>query len=75
MNLYILGEESPSHEILTAVSWFIHKSIDVDLSKVSYKNLSIDNNLFFEVVGFSNDTYDKIYYSLVSSTGNSFVSG
>ena len=73
MNLYILGEESPSHEILTAVSWFIHKSIDVDLSKVSYKNLSIDNNLFFEVVGFSNDTYDKIYYSVVSSTGNSFV--
>jgi hypothetical protein len=73
MNLYILGEESPSHEILTAISWFQKKSIDADLSKVTYNNLSIDNNLFFEVVGCSVDNYSKIYYSVVSSAGNSFV--
>jgi len=73
MSLYILGEESPSHEILTAISWFVKKPLDVDLSRVTYDNLSINNNLFFEVVGLSVVNYDKIYYSVVSSVGNSFV--
>jgi len=72
-NLYILGEESPSHEILTAISWYLKKSLTVDLSKITYNNLSIDNNLFFEIKSLSVIGYSKIYYCVVSSAGNSFV--
>lgn len=73
MNLYILGEESPSHEILTVISWYFKESVNAELSGVTYNNLSINNNLFFEVVGSGIQQYDKIYYSMVSSTGNSFT--
>lgn len=73
MNLYILGEESPSHEILNVISWYLQKFINVKLSEVTYNNLSINNNLFFEVVGSGISQYDKIYYAMVSSTGNSFT--
>tara|TARA_Y100000004_G_scaffold197036_1_gene269414 strand:+ start:234 stop:1565 length:1332 start_codon:yes stop_codon:yes gene_type:complete len=73
MNLYILGEESPSHEILTVISWYSKEPINVKLSDVSYNILSINNNLFFEVVGSGISQYDKIYYAMVSSTGNSFT--
>ena len=72
-NLYILGEESPSHEIITVISWHLKKDINVNLSEVTYKYLSINNNLFFEVVGSGISQYDKIYYVMVSSTGNSFT--
>lgn len=72
-NLYILGEESPSHEILTVISWFMNQPLIVDESKVLYQNVTIDNNLFFEVVGSGIQKYDKIYYGMVSSAGNSFV--
>jgi len=73
MNLYILGEESPSHEILTLLSWYFKEFINVKPSDVFFKPLNINNNLFFEVVGSGISQYDKIYYAMVSSTGNSFA--
>jgi len=72
-NLYILGEESPSHEILTVISWHIKQNLKVDLTKISYNNTVIDNKLLFEVFGASIEDYDKIYYCVVSSCGNSFA--
>lgn len=71
--LWINGEESPSHEILTAISWYMRKKLDVDLSKVTYNYLSIDNNLLFEIQGVSVEGFNKIYYSVISGAGNSFV--
>ena len=71
--LWINGEESPSHEILTAISWYIGKKLNVDLSKVTYNNFSINNNLLFEIRGVSVEGFHKIYYSVVSGAGNSFV--
>lgn len=73
MNLYVLGEESPSHEILTVISWYLGKPVEVDTENVKYEFCSINGNLFFEVTGISIDSYEKIYYSVVSSAGNSFV--
>ena len=73
MNLYILGEESPSHEILTVISWYLGKNIEVDIKNVKYEFCPINGNLFFEVNGVSIGNYEKIYYSMVSSIGNSFV--
>lgn len=73
MNLYILGEESPSHEILTVICWYLGKTIEVDVRDVRYEFCSINGNLFFEVTGVSVENYEKVYYSVVSSVGNSFV--
>jgi sulfur carrier protein ThiS len=73
MNLYILGEENPSHEILTVISWYLGKNIEVDIKNVKYEFCPINGNLFFEITGISIENYEKIYYAMVSSAGNSFV--
>ena len=73
MNLYILGEENPSHEILTIISWYLDRNIEVDIKNVKYEFCPIDGNLFFKVTGVSIDHYKEIYYAMVSSVGNSFV--
>ena len=73
MNLYILGEENPSHEILTVISWYLDKNIEVDIKNVKYEFCPIDGNLFFKITGVFINQYKEIYYAMVSSAGNSFV--
>lgn len=76
-DLYILGEEQASLEILTVVSWYLKRffnaDLNVDPNQVKFSFTVIEGKLFFKIEGVVVDQYDSLYYGIVSSSGNSFV--
>jgi len=87
-NLYILGEESPSQEIAAVLYWFSGITCSTEISfeykevisrsDASRSRLRKINNYKLPIFGFELVNYtipgiDKIYYILMSKTGNSMV--
>lgn len=73
LNLFILGEEQASLEIMTVISWWIKSPLSVDVNKVRFIPVPIYGNLFFKIEGVALEQYHSVYYGIISKTGNSFV--